>query len=113
MTTSSGPDARPRREMMSCKAFAKTLGTHGSPCERVVVCLVHDDDNNPLDEPFYLARIVSKARRIVKDYLASTKLDILLLILSGIHTLIVVVVIVLIVYNQVVRRVWCTVWDRY
>ena len=31
--------------------------------------MVHADDNNELDEPFYLARIVSKARRIDKDCL--------------------------------------------
>ena len=68
-TTPLTPNARPRREIMSCEEFAKTLGTHGSPCERVVACWVHDDDINPLDEPFYLARTVSKARRIDKDCL--------------------------------------------
>ena len=33
---------------------------------RVVVCIVHEDDVNELDEPFYLARIVSKARTLNK-----------------------------------------------
>ena len=41
----------------------------GSPCERVVACVVHADDDNELDEPFYLARIVSKARRLDADCL--------------------------------------------
>ena len=68
-TTSTLPHARPRRELMSLPEFAKTLGTHGAVCERVVVCLVHEDDDNPLDEPFYLARIVSPARTIDEDCL--------------------------------------------
>ena len=32
-----------------------------------MVCIVHEDDANELDEPFYLARIVSKARKIDND----------------------------------------------
>ena len=51
---------------MTVKQFATTLGTSGEPCERVVVCIVHEDDKNELDEPFYLARIVSKARTLDK-----------------------------------------------
>ena len=60
---------RPRREVFTLEEFAETLNTTGSPCERVVACMVHADDNNELDEPFYLARVVSKARRIDKDCL--------------------------------------------
>lgn len=61
--------ARPRREMYTLEQFAETLDTTGSPCERVVVCMVHENDMNELDEPFYLARIVSKARSIERDCL--------------------------------------------
>ena len=60
---------RARREICTLDDFAETLGPHGSPCERVVACMVHDGDQNELDEPFYLARVVSKARRIDKDCL--------------------------------------------
>ena len=60
---------RARREPISLDEFAATLDTTGSPCERVVACMVHADDSNELDEPFYLARIVSKARRIDRDCL--------------------------------------------
>ena len=49
--------------------FAATLTTTGPPCTRVVVCMVHDDDSNELDEPFYLARVVKKARVIDRDCL--------------------------------------------
>ena len=59
-------NVRPSRDILSVKDFARTLGTGGAPCERVVVCMVHDDDVNELDEPFYLARIVSKARTLNK-----------------------------------------------
>ena len=62
-------NARPSRDIISVEDFAKTLGPGGPPLERVVVCLVHDDDVNDLDEPFYLARVVSKARSITKDCL--------------------------------------------
>ena len=31
--------------------------------------MVHEDDTNELDEPFYLARVVSKARKLAKDCL--------------------------------------------
>ena len=58
--------ARPSRDILTVKQFATTLGTSGEPCERVVVCIVHEDDKNELDEPFYLARIVSKARTLDK-----------------------------------------------
>ena len=54
---------------MTLDEFAKTLDTRGAPCERVVVCIVHEEDNNELDEPFYLARVVSKARRLAQDCL--------------------------------------------
>ena len=60
---------RPRREPRTLDEFAETLDTTGSPCERVVACVVHPDDVNELDEPFYLARIVSKARRVAHDCL--------------------------------------------
>ena len=33
------------------------------------MCMVHEDDVNELDEPFYLARVVSKARCLEKDCL--------------------------------------------
>ena len=56
----------PNRDILTVGQFAKTLGPGGEPCERVVVCKVHDDDVNELDEPFYLARIVSKARTLIK-----------------------------------------------
>lgn len=59
-------NARPSRDILSVEEFATTLGTAGEPCERVVVCIVHEDDVNELDEPFYLARIVSKARTLDK-----------------------------------------------
>ena len=62
-------NVRPRRELWTVDEFAERLGTHGTPCERVVVATVHDDDMNELDEPFYLARVVSKARRLDKDCL--------------------------------------------
>ena len=68
-TTPVTDRVRPRKEIYTLEEFAETLDTTGSPCERVVACMVHDDDNNELDEPFYLARIVSKARRISKDCL--------------------------------------------
>ena len=62
-------DARPRADIMTLERFAATLKPGGSPCERVVVCLVHEDDDNELNEPFYLARVVSKARAIANDCL--------------------------------------------
>ena len=62
-------DVRPNRDILTVEQFAKTLGPGGEPCERVVVCTVHDDDVNELDEPFYLARIVSKARTLDKTCL--------------------------------------------
>ena len=62
-------DARPSRDILTVKQFATTLGTSGEPCERVVVCRVHEDDQNELDEPFYLGRIVSKARTLDKPCL--------------------------------------------
>ena len=68
-TSSSAPNARPRMALMSLEQFARTLNTRGRPCERVVVCLVHEDDDNPLDEPFYLARVVSAARTLDSDCL--------------------------------------------
>lgn len=61
--------ARPRRELWTLQEFASSLHAHGEPCERVVVCMVHEDDVNPQDEPFYLARVVSKARKLDKDCL--------------------------------------------
>ena len=54
---------------MSPDEFTASLGTQGSACERVVVCRVHEDDENELSEPFYLARCVSKARRLAEDCL--------------------------------------------
>ena len=54
---------------MTVEQFARTLGTTGEPCERVVVCMVHEDDVNELNEPFYLARIVSQARTLDKHCL--------------------------------------------
>lgn len=65
-TTVGRVDARPSRDILTVAQFATTLGTAGEPCERVVVCIVHEDDQNELDEPFYLARIVSKARNLDK-----------------------------------------------
>ena len=62
---------RPRRELWTLEEFAATLDTGGTPCERVVVCYVHEDDNNELDEPFYLGRVVGKARTIDNDCLVS------------------------------------------
>ena len=64
-------DVRPRRELQTLEEFAATLDTRGTPCERVIVCCVHEDDNNELDEPFYLARVVGKARTIDNDCLVS------------------------------------------
>ena len=51
-------------DALTLDEFAATLGPTGDPCSRVVVCMVHEDDDNELDEPFYLARIVSKARKL-------------------------------------------------
>ena len=62
-------NARPSRDILTVEQFAATLGPRGEPCERVVVCAVHDDDENELDEPFYLARVVSKSRSLDKDCL--------------------------------------------
>lgn len=60
---------RPRQEIWTIEEFAATLSAQGTPCQRVVVCHVHDDDNNELDEPFYLARVVREARKIDHDCL--------------------------------------------
>ena len=68
-TTSVRARVIPTRETMTLEEFAKTLDTRGTPCERVVACVVHEDDVNELDEPFYLARVVQKARRISEDCL--------------------------------------------
>ena len=57
------------RETLTIEEFAKTLDKRGTPCQRVIVCIVHEDDSNELDEPFYLARVVSKARRLAQDCL--------------------------------------------
>ena len=65
-TSAGRVDARPSQDILTVEQFATTLGTAGEPCERVVVCIVHEDDQNELDEPFYLARIVSKARTLGK-----------------------------------------------
>ena len=62
-------DARPSRDILTVAQFATTLGTEGEPCERVVVCIVHEDDVNELNEPFYLARVVSKARTLARPCL--------------------------------------------
>ena len=62
-------DVRPRRDIISIEKFAASLNTEGTPCERVVACMVHEDDTNELDEPFYLARVVSKAYQINADCL--------------------------------------------
>ena len=56
-------------DILTLEEFARSLRPGGKPCERVVVCLVHADDVNESDEPFYLARIVSKARVISDDCL--------------------------------------------
>ena len=61
-------DPQPRT-IQSLEDFAETLGPHGNPCDRVVACVVHENDSNELDEPFYLARCVSKARKLDKDCL--------------------------------------------
>ena len=63
------PRVAQRRDTMTLEEFSKTLDARGKPCERVVVCIVHEDDSNPLDEPFYLARVVSKARGLAHDCL--------------------------------------------
>ena len=68
-TTVVVPRVMPRRTVWSIEEFAASLGTQGNACQRVVVCRVHEDDDNPLDEPFYLARVVSKARSLEKDCL--------------------------------------------
>ena len=60
---------RPARNIQTLEEFASTLGPHGSPCERVVACVVHENDTNELDEPFYLARVVGKARTLDNDCL--------------------------------------------
>lgn len=70
-TTAVRIHAIERREIMTIEEFAKTLDTRGTPCGRVVVCIVHEDDVNPFDEPFYLARVVSKARQISQDCLVA------------------------------------------
>ena len=62
-------NATPSKDILTVEQFASTLGTAGEPCDRVVVCIVHDDDTNELNEPFYLARIVSKARTLDKKCL--------------------------------------------
>ena len=59
----------PNKDIMTVEQFATTLGTTGDPCDRVVVCIVHEDDVNELNEPFYLARVVSKARTLNKKCL--------------------------------------------
>ena len=59
--------ATPSADNLTLEQFAKTLSPAGTPCQRVVVCIIHEDDANELDEPFYLARIVSKARKIDND----------------------------------------------
>ena len=56
-TTVGRVDARPNRDILTVTQFATTLGTAGEPCERVVVCIVHEDDQNELDEPFYLVEV--------------------------------------------------------
>lgn len=68
-TTSREDHVRPTTNVQTLEEFAATLGPHGSPCERVVACVVHEDDANELDEPFYLARVVSKARKLDTDCL--------------------------------------------
>ena len=68
-TSGTSDRVHTRREIFTLEEFAETLGAMGSPCDRVVACVVHEDDENELDEPFYLARPVSKARRIDKDCL--------------------------------------------
>ena len=60
---------RPRREVWTLEEFAASLSTQGTPCKRVVACVVHEDDSNELEEPFYLARVVGQARKIAKDCL--------------------------------------------
>ena len=55
--------ATPSADILTIEQFAKTLSPAGTPCQRVVVCIVHEDDVNELDEPFYLARIVRKTRK--------------------------------------------------
>ena len=62
---------RPRREIWTLEEFAATLSTQGTPCERVVACMVHEDDGNELEELFYLARVVGKARCIDTDCLVA------------------------------------------
>jgi len=62
-------NARPSRDILTVEQFATTLRPAGEPCERVIVCIVHEDDTNPLNEPFYLARVVSRARTLDKDCL--------------------------------------------
>lgn len=62
-------NARPSRDILTVEQFAETLGPGGQPCDRVVVCIVHEDDGNELDEPFYLARVVSNPRKIAQDCL--------------------------------------------
>ena len=73
--TSSVPSRRvlatPTVDALSLEQFASTLTPKGKPCERVVVCVVHEDDDNELDEPFYLARVVSKARKISENCIVS------------------------------------------
>ena len=66
---SRGENVRPSSRILSLEQFATTLGPTGTPCSRVVVCKVHAEDSNELDEPFYLARVVSKARQLDADCL--------------------------------------------
>ena len=66
---SRGEDVRPSPTIETLEKFASTLGPHGTPLTRVVVCAIHEDDTNELDEPFYLARVVSKARQLSTDCL--------------------------------------------
>lgn len=68
-TPTRGQLVRPSTSIQTLEEFAASLGPQGSTLERVIPCVVHDDDNNELDEPFYLARVVSKARKLDKDCL--------------------------------------------
>ena len=66
---SRGENVRPSPRIQTLEQFATSLGPTGTPCSRVVVCKVNAEDSNELDEPFYLARVVSNARKLDVDCL--------------------------------------------
>ena len=100
-------------ETLNLEEFAPTLTPTGAPCERVVVCVVHEDDANELDEPFYLARIVSTARKISKDCIVGGNHYPSGHLVVNIKWLLIPEVIEYTNYNRGVKKVLYTVLDLF